>query len=88
MRDLEEQGLNFPKAKSESSKILGLLSCLPWGQNIVLFEKLKEVRLSLWYAANAICYGWSRNMLDSVVTRYRLSVTGDGMGVFWWSDAG
>ncbi|HNA61979.1 MAG TPA: PDDEXK nuclease domain-containing protein [Rhabdochlamydiaceae bacterium] len=36
---------------------------IPWWHNVILFTKLKETRLRLWYAQQAIENGWSRNML-------------------------
>ena len=61
--ELESEGLRLSKAETLEEKVLGLLSRLPWGQNIVLFEKIKDLRLSFWYGAHAVFYGWSRDML-------------------------
>jgi len=40
-----------------------LLASLPWGHNIVLLQKLKELKTRLWYARAALEYGWSRSVL-------------------------
>lgn len=40
-----------------------LLASLPWGHNIVLLQKLKELNTRLWYARAALEYGWSRSVL-------------------------
>jgi predicted nuclease of restriction endonuclease-like (RecB) superfamily len=40
-----------------------LLSLLPWGHNLVLLQKLKELNTRLWYARAALEYGWSRSVL-------------------------
>src|SRR5207302_360587 len=36
---------------------------LPWGHNVVLFQKVKHVDQRLWYAAKTLEHGWSRAML-------------------------
>lgn len=36
---------------------------LPWGQNLVLLQKLQIPADRLWYAAQAVEHGWSRNVL-------------------------
>ena len=36
---------------------------LPWGQNLLLLTKLKSREERVWYAAKAIEYGWSRNVM-------------------------
>ena len=36
---------------------------IPWGHNIVLLEKSKDVEQRLWYARATIEHGWSRNVL-------------------------
>ena len=36
---------------------------LPWGHNVILIEKLADPNERLWYAAQAIEHGWSRDIL-------------------------
>lgn len=36
---------------------------LPWGHNVVLFQKVKDADQRLWYAAKALEHGWSRAVL-------------------------
>ena len=36
---------------------------IPWGHNVVLFEKVKDSLERLWYASKAIEHGWSRAVL-------------------------
>jgi predicted nuclease of restriction endonuclease-like (RecB) superfamily len=36
---------------------------IPWGHNILLFQKIKDIDERLWYASKAIEHGWSRSML-------------------------
>lgn len=37
---------------------------IPWGHNIVIFQKLKNAEERLWYAQQAIENGWSRSVLE------------------------
>lgn len=36
---------------------------LPWGHNVVLFQKVKDADQRLWYAAKTLEHGWSRAVL-------------------------
>jgi predicted nuclease of restriction endonuclease-like (RecB) superfamily len=36
---------------------------LPWGQNVVLIEQIKDLREQLWYARATFEHGWSRAVL-------------------------
>jgi predicted nuclease of restriction endonuclease-like (RecB) superfamily len=36
---------------------------LPWGHNVLLFERVKKQAERLWYAAKALEHGWSRAVL-------------------------
>lgn len=40
-----------------------LVRRIPWGQNIILLEKLKSPTQRLWYAQKTIQHGWSRAVL-------------------------
>ncbi len=40
-----------------------ILGKLPWGHNVVLVEKVKDIRERFWYAQEAITNGWSRAVL-------------------------
>lgn len=41
-----------------------LVTELPWGHNILLFQKIKDPTLRLWYLQKALAHGWSRNILS------------------------
>src|SRR5205823_647673 len=45
------------------SAAIELVASLPWGHNIALMQKVKEVDARLWYARAAVEYGWSRAVL-------------------------
>ena len=40
-----------------------LVTELPWGHNILLFQKIKDPALRIWYLRKALAHGWSRNIL-------------------------
>jgi predicted nuclease of restriction endonuclease-like (RecB) superfamily len=37
---------------------------LPWWHNVILIEKIRDLKERLWYAHEAIKHGWSRAMLE------------------------
>lgn len=39
------------------------VSLLPWGHNVVLFQKIKEAEQRIWYAIKSLEHGWSRTVL-------------------------
>ena len=54
--------LSRPVTESASTAI-ELLVSLPWGHNLVLMQKVKELNTRLWYARAALEHGWSRSVL-------------------------
>jgi predicted nuclease of restriction endonuclease-like (RecB) superfamily len=54
-----------PQAVGEldGSSLPQAVAGLPWGQNIVLLEKLSNPLERLWYARQALEHGWSRSVL-------------------------
>jgi hypothetical protein len=44
-----------------------LLTQIPWGHNILLMEKFKDLPIRLWYAQQVIVNGWSRDVLTSMI---------------------
>jgi predicted nuclease of restriction endonuclease-like (RecB) superfamily len=40
------------------------VSQIPWGHNIVLFQKVKDAVTRSWYAAQVLEHGWSRAILE------------------------
>ena len=44
-----------------------LLARIPWGHNVLLMEKIKELPTRLWYARQVIDQGWSRDTLTSMI---------------------
>jgi len=41
---------------------------LPWRSNIALMDKLQDEKTRLWYAQRTIENGWSRDVLDTMIT--------------------
>lgn len=54
------QSADHPESEAVSQRIFARLS---WGHNILLLQKVKQMRVRLWYAQQALVHGWSRNTL-------------------------
>ena len=53
----------FAQCWTDIQFVQQLLHKLPWGHNLVLLDKLENEQQRRWYAAKAIEYNWSRNIL-------------------------
>jgi predicted nuclease of restriction endonuclease-like (RecB) superfamily len=40
---------------------------LPWGHHVMLLEKVKPLEQRLWYVAQSLVHGWSRNVLQAQI---------------------
>ncbi len=49
------------------SNLQQLVAQIPWGHNIVLMEKVKDLRTRLWYMQKTIEQGWGRNVLHKMI---------------------
>ena len=58
----------FAAAWPDPAIVQGSLAQLPWYHQIALIEKLPTADLRLWYAAQAIEQGWSRDVLAHQIT--------------------
>jgi predicted nuclease of restriction endonuclease-like (RecB) superfamily len=57
-----------PVAKIGSRAILQrLVAKIPWGQNILLLEKVKDLPTRLWYMEQTIQNGWGRDTLGLMI---------------------
>jgi predicted nuclease of restriction endonuclease-like (RecB) superfamily len=54
---------DFASAWPDPDIVQRLLPNLPWGQNVVLLDKLCDPQTRLWYASQCAKHGWSRNIL-------------------------
>ncbi len=52
-----------PVRQMDGPNLPDVLAGIPWGHNVVLLFKLKDLAERLWYAAKAIEHGWSRAVL-------------------------
>lgn len=50
-------------AKLSKPKWPPVVAKLPWTHNVILMEKLKDIKMRIWYASAALEYGWSRDVL-------------------------
>ena len=51
-------------AKLPAPKWPPVVAKLSWAHNVILIEKLKDLKLRAWYAAATLEYGWSRDVLS------------------------
>jgi|SRR5579872_3730294 len=58
MKQFAEAYPNFSISQQAAAKI-------PWGHNMVLIDRLKNLKERLWYAHKTIENGWSRDVLES-----------------------
>lgn len=49
--------------EDDLTKVQQLVAQLPWGQNVILLDKVKDLRSRLWYVQQTITHGWSRSIL-------------------------
>lgn len=64
----KEQHTNSPQAVAqfpvqEWENLQQLVAQLPWGHNILLIQKVKDINKRHWYMQQTIENGWSRNIL-------------------------
>jgi predicted nuclease of restriction endonuclease-like (RecB) superfamily len=74
LHHMSKQGImNLPQpvAKIERTDIMAsllpLVFRIPWGHNILLIEKIKDLSYRLWYVRQTLENGWSRAMLLSAI---------------------
>ena len=53
----------FAEAHPDQDVVQQVVARLPWGHNIRLVETVEDQAERLWYARQAIAFGWSRNVL-------------------------
>lgn len=56
--------LAFYREYTDDSILPQLVAKLPWGHNILLIEKIKEVNIRFWYAEKCVEHNWSRDILE------------------------
>lgn len=73
---------DFAKAWPSSEIWQQAVAKLPWGHNVVLLTKLKNPDERLAYAAAAVEYGWSRNVLEMHIQARTVERTGQSLNNF------
>jgi len=54
----------FAEAWPDEPMVQQVVAQIPWGHNVRLLDQLNTPEARLWYARQAIEYGWSRNVLE------------------------
>ncbi len=72
----------FAEAWPDFSIVQQAVGRLPWGHNIVLLTRLKDIEWRLAYARGAIKHGWSRNVLNLHIEGRRLEREGKALTNF------
>jgi predicted nuclease of restriction endonuclease-like (RecB) superfamily len=72
----------FAEAWPDAEIVQQAAGQLPWGNNLVLLTKLKDVQHRLAYTQRAIEHGWSRNMLGIHIETRLLEREGDAVTNF------
>jgi predicted nuclease of restriction endonuclease-like (RecB) superfamily len=52
---------------SQFENMKRLVSQLPWGHNILLMQRIKDIPARLWYMEQTIQNGWSRDVLGLMI---------------------
>jgi predicted nuclease of restriction endonuclease-like (RecB) superfamily len=63
-RNLERMRAFFLAYPEENQFATQPVSQIPWGHNIILFQKVKDPSQRLWYASTTVEHGWSRAVLE------------------------
>lgn len=55
----------LPVGQFDELEHLGILARIPWSHNIILVEKLDNIKERIWYANKVLEHGWSRDILGT-----------------------
>jgi predicted nuclease of restriction endonuclease-like (RecB) superfamily len=73
MRGLSPRNLQYMRAFAaswpEREVVQQLVAQIPWGQNVVLLDRLAEDATRRWYAERVVAEGWSRSVLALQIDR-------------------
>jgi len=69
LRNLYRMRAFYQAYPEEQEFVTQPVSQIPWGHNIVLFQKIKDRNVRFWYAANTLAQGWSRAILTMQIER-------------------
>lgn len=65
-----------------SAKVPQPVALLPWGHNILLIERVKDIGERFWYAEQAIIQGWSRDTLMQMIKNNTYARQGSSINNF------
>ncbi|MDB5292502.1 MAG: hypothetical protein JWL69_3743 [Phycisphaerales bacterium] len=66
----------FAEAYPDGSIVQQVVGQIPWGHNIILIDRVKDVAVRLWYARQTLQFGWSRNILaHQIETDHAMTAT-------------
>ncbi len=54
-------------AQPNESNMPQLVAKLPWGHNVLLMQKIKDINIRFWYVQKTLENGWSRNVLNIMI---------------------
>ncbi|HKZ17875.1 MAG TPA: DUF1016 N-terminal domain-containing protein [Geobacteraceae bacterium] len=72
-REYPDSSLKVPQPVAQmptndlSANLQHLVAKIPWGHNILLMEKVKDLSIRLWYMQQTIDQGWSRDTLRLMI---------------------
>lgn len=53
----------YSKEREFSQQVVGQITQIPWGHNIAIISKCKDIKEALFYVQNTIRHSWSRSVL-------------------------
>ena len=62
-REFGDRNLAQVVRELQEGRVPEIVASIPWGHNVVLFEKVKDPAERIWYIQQTIEHGWSRNVL-------------------------
>ena len=64
VRNLKYMKRFYSEYRNEKQNVQQAVAQLPWGHNVLLFEKIKDINMRMIYISAAIENGWSRSVLE------------------------
>ena len=58
-----EDNPNLKQAVSDLNDLIKLLSSVPWGHNILIMQRIKDIQERIYYLKSSAKYGWTRAVL-------------------------
>ena len=68
--------------KNDFQTLQWLVAHIPWGHNLLLLEKVKDLPARIWYMEQIIEQGWSRNTLATMIKGQALERQGEAVNNF------